>query len=66
MKEIKFMKRSLENEGAHPLFKGASTHYFRGLEHPSFQGGASTHYLRGLEHSLFEEQLNREQMNAHE
>ncbi len=30
-------------------YGGASTHYFRGLEHPSFQ--------RGREHSLFEEQL---------
>ena len=59
----KFMKRSLENEGAHPLFKGARA--------PILFEGSSTHYLRGLEHSLFRRaraliirrQLNREQVN---
>ncbi len=63
MKEVNLMKRSLEK-------MRARTHYFRGREHPFFEG-SSTHYLRGLEHSLFRRaraliirrQLNREQVN---
>ena len=36
---LKFMKRSLEHEGAHPFSQGgASTHYLREREHPLFKG----------------------------
>jgi hypothetical protein len=43
---------------------GARTHYFWGLEHPSF-GGSSTHLLGGHEHSPLREHSIREQMNEH-
>ena len=47
MKEIKFMKCSLEK-------MRARTHYFK---------GSSTHYLEGHKHSSFKEQSNRERAN---
>ncbi len=64
MKEIKFMKCSLEKMRARTHYiKGARAPIFLRARAPIIYEGSSTHYLRGHEHSLFEEHSNREQMN---
>ncbi len=54
---LKFMKRSLENEGAHPFLEGARA--------PIISGGSSTHLFKGARAPIIRRANKREQMNEH-